>query len=117
MEVRLYKIPAASLAEAKKLLEAQEKIEKQPDGSNKVTITEFARNGYQLRDGSILGLEQGFSFLYIQSETVFFEKHEKEVLSIKDAKRLNGDEFEKAKNKIEEEQSSVASGIGLLGEF
>src|SRR3989344_8624063 len=117
MEIRLYKVPAASLSEAKKVLEAQDKIEKQPDGSSKTTINEFARNGYQLRDGNVIGLQAGFSYLYVQSDAASFAKHQKEILAIKDVQRLSGDEMEKAKTKIEEEQYSVASGIGLLGEF
>lgn len=75
------------------------------------TTNEFAINGYILRDGGSLGIKKDFTYLYINAEESFFEKHEKVIL-IEGVKRTSGKNFEAVKTIIEKEQEAAAEGIG-----
>ncbi len=101
--IKIYKIPNEKLQEAKKVLE-------NPD----VTTNNWARNGYTLRDAKIIGFDENCNYLYVKAIEEFFQQNEKQITSIEGVAILEGEEFEKVKNKIEEEQDSTASGIGAI---
>ena len=83
---------------------------------NKIRIAvgadHFARNGYNLKDGKTLGEEDGY-VLYVEGSDEFFKEHEKEVL-IEGVTDLQGENYDRLKKAIEEEENNVASGIGLF---
>ena len=101
--IKIYKIPNEKLQEAKKVLE-------NPD----VTTNNWARNGYTLRDAKIIGFDENCNYLYVKAIEEFFQKNEEQITGIEGVTALEGEEFEKVKNKIEEEQDSTASGIGAI---
>jgi hypothetical protein len=112
MEIRIYKIEPAALSNVKKILETPDKVEETPEGT-KITVNEFPRAGYTLRDSQTLGFEENCSYLYIKAEMDFFQKNEKTLL-IEGVKKTEKEEFEKVKQKIEEEQASAEAGVGAV---
>lgn len=111
--MRIYKIEAGASAAVKKILDTEEKMEQQPDGSQKWKINEFARAGYTLRDAKTLGIEDNCSFLCIKADGAFFVKNEKEIL-LDGVKKIEGAEFEKVKQKIDEEKGGAETGMGAV---
>ena len=101
--IKIYKIPNEKLQEAKKVLE-------NPD----VAANNWARNGYSLRDAKILGFQENCNYLYVKALEEFFQKNEAQITGIEGVEETKGEEYEKVKNKIEEEQNSTASGIGAI---
>ena len=101
--IKIYKIPNEKLQEAKKVIE-----------NSDVTTNKWARNGYTLRDAKILGFQENCNYLYIKALEEFFQKNETQITNIEGITETEGEEFEKVKTKIEEEQDSTASGIGAI---
>jgi len=112
MQLRIYKIEPSALQNVKKILDAEEKMEQTPEGQ-KFRINEFARVGYTLRDAKSLGLNESCTYLYIKADDVFFTKNEKTIL-FNGVKKIEGEEFEKVKRKIEEESSGAEIGMGSV---
>jgi hypothetical protein len=75
-------------------------------------INEFARNGYTIRSGDVLG-HPGANYLHIKAEKTFFDKNEKMISSV-GAKVVIGKEADSIKKKIEEEENSAAAGMGAI---
>lgn len=76
----------------------------------KLTVNNFARNGYILRGAKALGVEKDCSYLYIKAEEDFFKENESLILIDGVKKVENG--FEELKNKIESEEEAAAQGLG-----
>jgi hypothetical protein len=76
----------------------------------KLTVNNFARNGYILRGAKALGVEKDCSYLYIKAEEDFFKENESLILIDGVKKVENG--FEEMKNKIESEEEAAAQGLG-----
>jgi len=101
--IKIYKIPSDKIKEVKKVIE-------NPD----VAANKWARNGYILRDAKILGFEENASYLYVKAIDDFFKENEEQVTSIEGVEEIKGQEYEKVKEKIDEEQSGAATGIGAI---
>jgi hypothetical protein len=116
MTVKVYRIESAALAAVKKVLEEQEHFEEK-EGKKEWVQNEWARNGYITRDARSLGIEGTQSYLYVSADDAFFKKHEKKIL-VEGVKESKDKEYSDVKNKVEEEQSSAACGVGaVFGDF
>jgi hypothetical protein len=83
-------------------------------GKQEWFVNEWARNGYSLRDAGSMGLSEQCSYLYVKAETEdFFKKNEKAIM-VEGVKELKGEELEKVRKKVEEEQESAAAGVGAI---
>ena len=125
--IKIYEIPKADLVRIKEILEQEEKPLEELDveiefghgkekGKAKASawsINEFRTNGYILREASAFGIKKDCSYLYIEASEDFFKKNEK-ILLENGAKLLKGDEFEKVKQKIQEQESNVEESLGVL---
>ncbi len=100
--INIYKIKPDAIKEVKKVLE-------NPD----VAANKWARNGYTLRDSKSLGVEEDCYYLYVNADEEFFNQNEEQIM-IEGVEKLQGEEYEKIKNLIEEEQSGAAAGIGAI---
>ncbi|MFH0929556.1 MAG: hypothetical protein V1818_04370 [Candidatus Aenigmatarchaeota archaeon] len=80
--------------------------------SSKISyINELVRNGYGLHGAQAIEVEKDSSFLYIKADEDFFRKNEK-LLMIEGVKKMEGNEMEKIKNKIEELEEKALEGFG-----
>ncbi len=82
----------------------------------KVTAQDhFARNGYIIREGKILGItDEDVYYLYVDGPEEFFKNHESEITEA-GGKPVEGPEYEAAKDAIEKEENNVATGLALFG--
>jgi len=117
MMIRIYKIEAKALAQVKKTLEEQERVEVTGD-EKKIVRNEFIRAGYTLRDAKSMGFTENCSYLYLRNEEDdFFKRNEPKIL-IEGVKKLDGQEFEKVKHGVEKEAEDAAIGVGaVFGQF
>ena len=106
--IRIYKIPPENKQEIKTALEAPDRME-----GEKRIINEFARNGYELRDATGLGLKEDNSYLYIKADPEFFDKNEKQIMK-DNVKKLESEELEKIQKLFEDQAESAASGVGAI---
>lgn len=75
----------------------------------------FARNGYIIREGKVLGVsDEDVYYLYVDGPEEFFQAHEKEILDA-GGKPVEGSEYEQVKEAIEKEENNVATGLALFG--
>ena len=108
----IYKIPADKKGEIKKVLEAPDHMEE-----DKLIINEFARSGYEFRDGSGLGFNEEGAYVYIDATDEFFKNNEKKIM-LDGVIKLEGEEFEKAKKAFEDQADNAAAGVGaIFGDF
>lgn len=98
--LKIYKIKPEAFATVTKVLE---------DPVNDA----FRRNGYIMRESRSLGLEEKGYYLQVSGPDEFFKAHEKEIM-LPGVEITKGKEFEDAKRKIEEEESSAAAGMGAI---
>jgi len=110
--IRIYKIEPKVLAEVKKVLEEQERME-ETGGEKKFIINEFAREGYSLRDGKSMGFKEEGAYLYIKSNEDFFKKNEPKIMK-EGVKKLMGKEFERVRKEMEKEEDDAATGVGAI---
>jgi len=114
MIVKVYRIEPKAVAAVKKVVEEPEAMKEVAPGKQEWFVNEWARNGYSLRDASSMGLSEQCSYLYVKAETdEFFKKNEKAIL-VDGVKELKGDELEKIRKKVEEEQDNAAAGVGAI---
>ncbi len=100
MGVIVFYIKPESYKAAKKVLE-----------ENPYEENSFARVGYKLREGKSLGMAKEGYYLYIRSENAaFLEKAKARLADV--AELLEGEEAEKVKSAVEEEENAAAKGIG-----
>ena len=99
--IKIYKIPSDKVRDAKKILE-------NPD----VVTNKWARNGYNLRDAKILGFEENAQYLFVEGPEDFFAECEKQITEIEGITIIEGEEFDKVKAKIDEEEAGKMAGIG-----
>ncbi|MBS3060558.1 MAG: hypothetical protein J4432_03555 [DPANN group archaeon] len=111
MTVKIWKIDRDKVRELNKVLEAPEIA----DAEGKIILNQFARNGYQLKDGKIIGFEESKNYLYIEASDEFFMENAKKI-DMPGVTELSGEEFETVKKKIEEEQADSIAGMGSVFE-
>lgn len=113
MEIRIYQVNSEALKEVKKVIEEPEGMKETSPGKQEWVKNEFARNGYTLRDARSLGFDEDCNYLYINAEKSFFDKNEKAIL-VKGVAKLQEKKYDEVKEKIEEEQSGAAEGVGAI---
>ncbi|MEM4703107.1 MAG: hypothetical protein QXP53_01335 [Candidatus Pacearchaeota archaeon] len=125
--INIYEIPHEKIQGIKRIIEAKEEVSEELDfeietkdekggkkeKAKKWKINEFARQSYTLKDAKSLGIDKKCSYLYINASEEFFKKNEKILLNA-GAKKLSGNEFEKVKKTIEEQESATSSGVGFI---
>ena len=126
--IKIYEIPTDKLAAVKSILEAPEKaigeldMEIEKEAGKKGTesekakqwkINEFKRAGYILRDAKALEIDKNISYLYINASEDFFGRNEESLIKA-GVIVLEGDEFNKVKDKIETSENQASSGIGFI---
>ena len=109
MTVKIWEIDKNKVREVNKILEAPEI----KNAEGEISINEFARNGYQMRDGNILQFDESKNYLYISADDEFFSRN-KDKLKMEGVKELTGDNYEKIKKKIEDEEKETLVGIGSV---
>ena len=75
----------------------------------------FARNGYIIREGKVLGVtDDDVYYLYIDAPDEFFKNHESEITEA-GGKLTESPEYDAVKDAIEKEENDVATGLALFG--
>jgi hypothetical protein len=103
MESRVYECDSQQTANLKKLLETDPYGEKS-----------FARQGYKLKEGGVIGGEKSKYYLYIKADADFFKAAEEKLKSINSLKRADKKVEESIVKKIEEEEGSAEQGFGAI---
>jgi hypothetical protein len=103
MMERVYECEADKANELKKLLEADPYSE-----------DSFARAGYKLKDGSMVGEDKDKVYLYISAGEDFLKKADELLKDL--AKPANDEVAARVITKIKEEESTVASGVAMFGD-
>jgi hypothetical protein len=103
MESRVYECDSQQVGNLKKLLETE------PYGDRS-----FARQGYKLKEGKVIGGEQSKYYLYIKADAEFFKLAEEKFTSINNLKRAEKKVEESIVKRIEEEEGSAEQGFGAI---
>ena len=75
----------------------------------------FARQEYQLKDGSMMGLDRDKSYLFINATEEFQAPAEEKLKkNIKSIQRLDPETERKVIESIEKERESAEQGIGMI---
>jgi len=126
--IRIYEVSKENLVKVKSVLEAPDTVAGELDvelateegkkgakveKAKEWKLNEFKRQGYILRDAKALGLEKSCSYLYIEANEDFFSRNEKILLGA-GIKTLEGEEFEKVKEKIKAGEEAAAESIGAV---
>ncbi|MEM2963065.1 MAG: hypothetical protein QXW70_01135 [Candidatus Anstonellales archaeon] len=99
---RIYEIMIEKKADLKKILEDD------PYG-----LFSFAKNGYKLRDGDVIGEDKNKCYLYLVSEEEkFFEFAKKKLSGI--GNEANVEVARRVAEKIENEETSAEIGMGTI---
>lgn len=100
---KVYECELSKKNELKKILEAEPYAE-----------DSFARVGYKLKDGTVVGEDKEKTYLCISASEEFFKKTEEKLKDL--VKPVEGEVASRILSKIEEEEESVASGVAMFGE-
>ncbi len=103
MESRVYECDSQQIGNLKTLLESDPYGEKS-----------FARQGYKLKEGKVIGGEQSKYYLYIKADADFYRTAEEKLKSISSLKRSEKKIEENIVKKIEEEEGSAEQGFGAI---
>lgn len=99
---KVYECDNEKQGELKKILEADPYAE----GS-------FARVGYKLKDGIMVGAEKGKVYLYISASEEFIKKADSLLKGLAEA--CKPETASLVISKIKEEEDTVASGVAMFG--
>jgi hypothetical protein len=103
MESRIYECDSQKVGELKKVLETEPYAERS-----------FARQGYKLKEGKLIGGEQSKVYLHIKADADFFKLAEEKFKSVSSMKRTEKKFEESIIKKIEEEEGSAERGFGAI---
>jgi len=103
MESRVYECDSQQTGNLKKLLETDPYGEKS-----------FARQGYKLKEGGVIGGDKSKYYLYIKADADFFKTAEEKLKGINSLKRSEKKVEESVVKKIEEEEGSAEQGFGAI---
>ena len=103
MESRVYECDSQQVGDLKKLLESEPYAERS-----------FARQGYKLKEGRIIGGEKSKFYLYIKAEADFFKFAEEKLKGISSLKRTEKKVEDDIIRKIYEEDGSAEQGFGAI---
>jgi len=102
---RVYECDAAKKAELMKILEAEP-----------YAADSFARAGYKVKDGVMLGEDKGKVYLYISAADDFIKKADARLKGV--AERCKEDAEKRLLEKIIAEEESAEAGFGgIFGEW
>jgi hypothetical protein len=100
---RVYECDSEKSNELKKILEADPYSE-----------DSFARAGYKLKDGTLVGEDKDKIYIYISASEEFLKKADEKL---KDLAKPAADEVaSRVIAKIKEEEDTVASGVAMFGD-
>ena len=100
---RVYVCDSEKTNELKKILEADPYSE----GS-------FARTGYKIKDGSLVGEDKDKTFIYISASEEFLKVADEQLKDL--AKPADDEVTARVIAKIKEEENTVASGVAMFGD-
>jgi len=103
MESRVYECDSKEVGNLKKLLESDPYAERS-----------FARQGYKLKEGGVIGGEKSKFYLYIKAEPEFFKSAEEKFKEITSLKRAEKKIEESINKRIKEEEGSAEQGFGAI---
>jgi len=103
MESRVYECDSQQVGKLKKLLESDPYAERS-----------FARQGYKLKEGGVIGGEKSKFYLYMKAEPDFFKVAEERFKEIEGLKRADKKIEVSINKKIEEEEGSAEQGFGAI---
>jgi len=103
MENRVYECDSQQVGNLKKLLESDPYAERS-----------FARQGYKLKEGGVIGGDKGKFYLCIKAEPDFFKSAEEKFKEINNLKRAEKKTEESINKKIQEEEGSAEQGFGAI---
>jgi len=103
MENRVYECDSQQVGKLKKLLESDPYAERS-----------FARQGYKLKEGGLIGGEKSKFYLRIKAEPDFFKFAEEKFKDIEGLKRAEKKLEESINKRIEEEEGSAEQGFGAI---
>jgi len=93
------------------------------DGSKKAEITKllesdpyaqdsFARAGYKMKDGAVLGEDKAKFYIYIKAEPDFFKKADEKLKDV--AKHAPAEVEKRVIDKVMKEEEEAESGFGSI---
>jgi hypothetical protein len=103
MEGRVYECDSQEVKNLKNLLESD------PYGERS-----FARQGYKLKEGGVIGGEKSKYYLYIKADADFFKAAEEKLKGINSFKRTDKKVEESILKRIDEEEGSAEQGFGAI---
>jgi len=103
MENRVYECDTQQVGNLKKLLESDPYADKS-----------FARQGYKLKEGGVIGGDKSKSYLYIKADSDFFKSAEEKFKEVSGMKRSEKKLEETIIMRIEEEEGSAEQGFGAI---
>ncbi|MEM3556186.1 MAG: hypothetical protein QXF56_05690 [Candidatus Micrarchaeia archaeon] len=102
MESRVYECEPQQVGKLKKLLESEPYAERS-----------FAKQGYKLKEGKVMGEENKY-YLYIKADADFFKFAEEKLKEVEGVKRSEKVVEQRVVKKIEEEEGSAEQGFGAI---
>lgn len=101
MMQRVYECDSSKKAELQKILEAEPYADES-----------FARVGYKMKDGEMIGEDKEKVYVYIKASEDFVRKADEKLKDL--AKPASTEVVERVSKKIEEEEDKVASGVSMF---
>ncbi len=98
---RVYECDSSKKAELQKILEAEPYADES-----------FARVGYKMKDGEMIGEDKEKVYVYIKASEDFVRKADEKLKDL--AKPASTEVVERVSKKIEEEEDKVASGVSMF---
>ena len=99
--VRVYECESQKKAEITKLLEAEPYAQ-----------DSFARMGYKMKDGSVIGEDKAKTYLFIRADESFLKKADERLKGL--ASRAKPDVEKRVTEKITKEEEEAESGFGSI---
>jgi hypothetical protein len=101
--MRVYECESSKKAELTKVLEADPYAQ-----------DSFARVGYKVKDGTVVGEDKGKIYIYISASEEFLKKADERLKGL--ASPAQDDVQKRVEKKITDEEDTVAAGVSMFGE-
>ncbi len=99
---RVYECDSSKKKDVEKILEA-----------DPYAADSFARTGYKMKDGVVLGEDKAKSYIYMSAPDDFFKKADERLKDV--AKHAPAEVEKRVIEKIQKEEESVAEGVASIG--
>ena len=101
--MRVYECDSAKKAELTKILEADPYAQ-----------DSFARAGFKVKDGAMVGEDKGKTYVYISASDEFMKKADERLKGL--AAPAPEEVQKRVEKKIKDEEDTVAAGVSMFGE-